>query len=62
MAELSLPSEDYLLKYHAQYVCNLTAGQKLKIEIGPDDYLDLTVPAGKVWDGIVVVAITEDDA
>ena len=43
------------------YVISLTAGQKLKIEIGPDDELDLTVPAGKQWIGVLDWHVKEFD-
>ena len=43
---------------------NLTAGQSLKIETSPrgEEILDIEVPAGKTWTGIVVVDFVETNA
>lgn len=40
----------------------LTAGQYLKVELGPEDEIDETVPAGKVWYGKMQIFIREADA
>lgn len=50
------------LEKNMQEPINLTAGQQLKVELGPDNELVATVPEGKVWAGILVIQIDETDA
>ena len=44
------------------YAVDLTVGQKLKIEVGLEDEVDLTVPVGKGWAIRVHIIKTITDA
>lgn len=49
--------------YRGQAELNAVAGQTLKIETSPDgeEILEVVVPAGKKWIGILVVDFLEED-
>ena len=49
------------IKKEVTCIRTLSAGDKLKAEIGSEDELDKIVPAGKVWDVVLNIRVTESD-
>jgi hypothetical protein len=57
--ETSAPAQE---KKELLHETTLSVGQKVKLEVGPEDEFDKTVPEGKEWFIVTSIRIVETDA
>jgi hypothetical protein len=62
LAIVTMPPVPPLTTKYAASALNLVAGNSVKVEVGPEEELEITCPVGKAWFATVKVHIVETDA